>query len=144
MDPLSLSENELTEHLLQFGVEDVAAMNHSEKVSAMFTLMGEDPPTSVSGLTPVSNYTADNASLEGALHDASAVPSEEAEAIASYCSITGSDEDSARHLLEALGWDLDAAVNMHMEQESFNDTGAGVSAPPTSSSFNQPSAGMES
>jgi hypothetical protein len=42
-------------------------MNHSEKVSAMFTLMGEDPPTSVSGLTPVSNYTADNASLEGAL-----------------------------------------------------------------------------
>jgi hypothetical protein len=34
-------------------------MNHSEKVSAMFTLMGEDPPTSESRYTPVSNYTAD-------------------------------------------------------------------------------------
>jgi hypothetical protein len=32
--------------------------------------------------------------------DAPAVPSEEVEAIASYCSITGSDENSARHLLE--------------------------------------------
>lgn len=33
-------------------------MNHSEKVSAMFTLMGEVSPTAA--YTPVSNYTAAN------------------------------------------------------------------------------------
>ena len=39
------------------------------------------------------------------------------EAVASLCSITGTDEESARHLLEALGWDLNAAIAMYMEQE---------------------------
>ena len=58
---------------------------------------------------------------EGVDHDHVAAIGSDArqyeEAVASFCSITGTDEESARHLLEALGWDLNAAIAMYMEQE---------------------------
>jgi len=40
--------------------------------------------------------------------------------IQQYVNITGSDEDSALHLLEAFGGDLESAVNMYLEGESVS------------------------
>eukprot|EP01034_Spumella_vulgaris_P021642 gene21642-27682_t len=37
--------------------------------------------------------------------------------VTSFCEITGSDRESGRHFLEALGFDLDTAVSMYLENE---------------------------
>ena len=42
--------------------------------------------------------------------------------IQQYVNITGSDEDSALHLLEAFDGDLESAVNMYLEGESASKT----------------------
>jgi hypothetical protein len=40
--------------------------------------------------------------------------------------VTGTDdEDAARHLLEALGWDLDAAISMHIDAPDGHHGGGG-------------------
>ena len=39
----------------------------------------------------------------------------QAEAIATFCSVTDASPDVAQHVLEAMGWDLDAAVSFYLE-----------------------------
>ena len=142
-DPFSLTEDQLVERLENLGIENARTMDVNERVILFLQLMGEAeappvesvatsgssasaPPASSGGLhTEEVGRGSANATTEGVDDDVVVMGSDAKqyeEAVSSLCSITGTDEESARHLLEALGWDLNAAIAMYMEQEGRYDT----------------------
>mmetsp|Transcript_702 Transcript_702/g.1211 ORF Transcript_702/g.1211 Transcript_702/m.1211 type:complete len:830 (-) Transcript_702:2695-5184(-) len=63
--------------------------------------------------------------------------------ISSFCDITGSDPESARHLLEAFGWNLEGAIPMYLENNTAsgsnnNNYNTGLGGGSSSSSSNVP------
>ena len=104
------------------------AASRSSSSSAQLSAQVRSPLSELDSASAASVAQSDSRHIDEASNGAEdVVGSSDAaqyeEAITSLCSITGTDGESARHLLEALGWDLDAAVSMYMEQET-NETGA--------------------
>lgn len=59
--------------------------------------------------------------------------SEHDEAIGQFCGVTGADEERARGLLEACDWNVELAVNMHVDtQDNKPSTSAKATGPSTS------------
>lgn len=119
MDPFSLSIDELTSYLLNLGVENVDSMTADEKMNAMLALMsGEDTSSTSNSManyvnsntihtqinndtnTNINNNNTNNNDDDGFELIANNDATSHAEAISSYCSITGADAGTAQHLLE--------------------------------------------
>ena len=130
-DPFTLTQVQIIERLEQrYGVEDAANMEENERMCLFLSLIVEDeePIEPIPVYSPAESASADGEHLDindtrqgtttsapNTVPDTVSSHKDEAGLILSLCDISGSDSESARHLLEAMDWDLTAAVSMCME-----------------------------
>ena len=121
-DPFSLTQAQIIERLEQrYGVEDAANMEENERMCLFLSLIVEDEdlPVYVPGEAATEDddtrQTIVTSSAPDIVSDTAAPKKDEAGLILSLCDISGTDPESAKHLLEAMDWDLTAAVTMCME-----------------------------
>lgn len=72
-----------------------------------------DYPNSQSNNILLANNCGSGSSGDDKLSDSNLGPLQEV--LDTFCEITGCEKSTGKHLLEALGWDLDTAVSMYME-----------------------------
>ena len=131
-DPFVLTAEEIIQRLEQkYGVEDAANMDENERMCLFLSLIVEDEeptPASAPAASADGELLDTNDTRQEALDPVSDTTSSDKEAglVMSLCDISGTDPESARHLLEALAWDLTAAVALLCTE---GQTSPGRSAP---------------